>query len=133
LNIKYLYILFIAVVLSSCWNSPYKGYTETDSGLYYKLEMIGDGKLKPAPGDFLQLIITYKTKKDSIFFDTYSCNQTGKVILPFGHSSFIGSFEEGLTTMNAGASVSFIVSADSLFEKFFKMELPMFLRNMDTR
>lgn len=90
--------------------------------------MIGDGKSKPAPGDFLQLIITYKTEKDSIFFDTYSCNQTGKVILPFGHSSFIGSFEEGLTTMNAGDSVSFIVSADSLFEKFFKMELPLFFK-----
>jgi len=90
--------------------------------------MIGDGKCKPAPGDYLQLIITYKTERDSVFFDTHSSNQTGKVILPFNHSSFKGSFEEGLITMNAGDSVSFIVSADSLFEKFFKMKLPMFLK-----
>lgn len=90
--------------------------------------MIGDGKSKPKAGDLLQLIITYKTEKDSIFFDSYSSNETGKVILPFQHSSFIGSFEEGLTTMNAGDSVSFIVNADSLFEKFFKMELPLFLK-----
>lgn len=126
---KCLYILWVALVLASCWNnSPYKGYTQTDSGLHYKLQMIGDGKSKPAKGDFLQLIITYKTEKDSVFLDTYSCNETGKVILPFDRSSFKGSFEEGLTTMNAGDSTSFIVSADSLFEKFFKMKLPLFLK-----
>jgi FKBP-type peptidyl-prolyl cis-trans isomerase len=119
----------IVVVFASCKNnSVYKGYTETDSGLYYKLQMIGDGKLKPVKGDYLQLIITYKTEKDSIFFDTYSSNPTGKVILPFGSSSFKGSFEEGLVNMNAGDSVSFIVSADSLFQKFFKMELPIFIQ-----
>jgi len=120
---------FIAALLNSCWyNSPYKGYTPTDSGLYYKLQTIGDGKSKPFLGDFLQLIITYKTIKDSVFFDSYSSNETGMVILPFAHSSFIGSFEEGLTKMNAGDSVSFIVSADSLFKKFFKAELPLFLK-----
>lgn len=124
-----LYILIIAIVLSSCLNnSTYKGYTETNSGLFYKLQCIGDGKTKPSLGDYLQLIITYKTEKDSIFFDTYSTNETGKVILPFKHSSFIGSFEEGLTNMNSGDSVSFIVNADSLFEKFFKTSLPLFLK-----
>ncbi|MDP1744049.1 MAG: FKBP-type peptidyl-prolyl cis-trans isomerase [Bacteroidota bacterium] len=118
----------ITALLSSCWNnSPYKGYTRSDSGLYYKLQTIGDGKNKPAPGDFLQLKITYKTIKDSVFFDSYYCNETGMVILPFNRSSFKGSFEEGLTSMNAGDSNSFIVSADSLFEKFFNSELPLFL------
>ncbi len=125
---RYLYIV-VVLVLSSCWNnSPYKGYTKTDSGLCYKLQVIGDGKCKPAAGDLLQLIITYKTEQDSIFYDTYSSNETGKVILPFAHSSFKGSFEEGLTKMNAGDSVSFIVSADSLFQKFFKMDMPLFLK-----
>ena len=115
-------------MFSSCWKDErYKGYTETDSGLYYKLLAIGDGKKKPAAGDYLQLFITYKTEKDSVFYDTYSNNETGKVILPFQHSSFKGSFEEGLTKMNAGDSMSFIVNADSLFEKFFKAELPLFL------
>ncbi len=123
-----LYLLIVAIVSSSCLhNSAYKGYTETDSGLFYKLQSVGDGKAKPALGDYLQLVITYKTEKDSIFFDSYSTNETGKVILPFKHSSFIGSFEEGLINMNAGDSVSFIVNADSLFKKFFKAPLPLFL------
>lgn len=124
------YLVIVAIVLSSCRNnSVYKGYTETNSGLFYKLQSIGDGKIKPTLGDYLQLIITYKTEKDSVFFDSFSTNETGKVILPFQHSSFIGSFEEGLTKMNPGDSVSFIVSADSLFEKFFKADLPLFLKS----
>ncbi len=90
--------------------------------------MIGDGKDKPAAGDYLQLIITYKTIKDSVFFDTYCSNETGMVILPFAHSSFEGSFEEGLTKMNAGDSVSFIVNTDSLFKKFFNARVPSFLK-----
>ena len=122
--------LLVVIVLSACWNkSKYKGYTRTDTGLHYKLQVIGEGKKHPKPGDYLQLMITYKTEKDSVFLDTYSNNETGKVILPFQHSSFEGSFEEGLTMMNEGDSVSFIVNADSLFQKFFFSELPMFLNH----
>ena len=129
MKINRLYILIGVIVLASCGDiSPYKGYTETDSGLFYKLEMIGDGKRKPAFGDYLQLIITYKTEKDSIFMDTYSMNDIGMVVLPFNHSSFEGSFEEGLSTMNEGDSVSFIVDAEPLFSQFFKAKLPLFLK-----
>ncbi len=127
-KINYLGFIVFILFISSCWNnSPYKGYSQTKSGLYYKLQIIGDGAIKPVAGSLLQLSITYKTLEDSVFMDSYSYNETGMVILPFKHSSFKGSFEEGLTRMNVGDSVSFIVSADSLFEKFFKSELPFFL------
>ncbi|MBL0329423.1 MAG: hypothetical protein IPP64_08410 [Bacteroidetes bacterium] len=129
MKINRLYILVGAIVFASCGNnSPYKGFSETDTGLYYKLQMIGDGKRKPSIGDYLQLNITYKTEKDSVFMDTYSSNDIGMVILPFNHSSFKGSFEEGLTTMNEGDSVSFIVDANNLFTQFFKSDLPLFLK-----
>jgi FKBP-type peptidyl-prolyl cis-trans isomerase len=120
--------LVVLLSLASCINnSSYKGYTQTSSGLYYKLLTIGDGKSKPYPGCFLQLRMVYKTIKDSIFFDTYASNETRMVMLPFNHSSFKGSFEEGLTKMNEGDSASYIVSADSLFKNFFKADLPLFL------
>ena len=129
MKINKLYILVGAIVFAACGNnSPYKGFSETDTGLYYKLQMIGDGKRKPSIGDYLQLNITYKTDKDSVFMDTYSSNDIGMVILPFNHSSFKGSFEEGLTTMNEGDSVSFIVDANNLFTQFFKSDLPLFLK-----
>lgn len=125
--------LFVIVVLLGCIacnkNSKYKGYSENANGLFYKLQMIGDGKRKPAQGDFLQLVITYKTERDSVFLESKSYNETGMVILPFKHSSFKGSFEEGLVTMNEGDSVSFIVNSDSLFLNFFKTPIPLFLAN----
>ncbi len=127
-NRFYIAILLFSIALTSCWkNNKYKGYTQTETGLYYKLQAIGDGKKKPKIGEYLQLFITYKTDKDSVFLDTYSNNETGKVILPFQHSSFVGSFEEGLATMNEGDSLSFVVNADSLFSNFFKADLPIFL------
>lgn len=131
LKYRLLPVLFIVSVFSSCTNSTFKGYTETDTGLFYKLQVIGDGKRKPTFGDFLQLRITYKTAKDSIFLDSHSINETGMVILPFNHSSFKGSFEEGLNRMNEGDSVSFVVDAYNLFQKFFRSELPVFLNNGD--
>ncbi len=128
LKIKSLFLFVVVVGLTACLkDSKFKGYTETNTGLLYKLRMIGDGKRKPSAGDFLQLVITYKTEKDSIFLETNSCNETGMVILPFNHSSFTGSFEEGLVSMNEGDSVSFIVNSDSLFTRFFKTPIPLFL------
>ncbi|MCK6649546.1 MAG: FKBP-type peptidyl-prolyl cis-trans isomerase [Bacteroidia bacterium] len=117
---------------SSCFrDSDFEGYTKTDTGLHYKLLMIGEGKRKPTFGELLQLNITYKTMADSIFLDSYSINETGMVILPFNHSSFKGSFEEGLLNMCEGDSVSFIVEAKPLFKEFFKAELPYFLKEGD--
>lgn len=129
--LKQLLILFCIVLCSSCADSAYKGYTETDTGLLYKLKMIGEGKRKPLLGDYLQLQITYKTSKDSVFFDSYSSSETGMVILPLNHSSFKGSFEEGLTMMNEGDCVSFIVDASALFKNFFHADLPLFLKQGD--
>ncbi|MFL5763057.1 MAG: FKBP-type peptidyl-prolyl cis-trans isomerase [Bacteroidia bacterium] len=127
-----IYIVLIAVLVCSCGSdSRFKGFTQTDTGLYYKLQAIGDGKRSPSIGDFLQLVITYKTHKDSVFLDSYSSNETGMVILPFNHSSFEGSFEEGLVTMNEGDSVSFIVDGSKLFSRFFKAKLPLFIKDGD--
>lgn len=109
----------------------YDQYTQTDSGLFYKLQSFGDSTKKASFGDYLQLIITYKTRTDSVFFDTYTSNISGKVILPYNAISFKGSFEEHLKSMSEGDSVSFIVNADSLFLKFFKAELPVFLKKGD--
>lgn len=128
LRIKELGVICLFLfVFTACLKSKYKGYSQNANGLFYKLQMIGDGKVKPTAGDYLQLVITYKTEKDSVFLETNSVNETGMVILPFQHSSFKGSFEEGLVTMSEGDSASFIVNSDSLFGKFFKTPVPLFL------
>lgn len=127
----YTFLASLLLFTISCNTTPYEGYTASKSGLYYKLQMIGDGKKTPIIGDYLQLNITYKTANDSVFYDTYSSNETGMVILKFEKPSFKASFEEGLTKMSEGDSVSFIVNADSLFKKFFKMQVPIFFKRKD--
>ena len=125
-------VLVLFIFYASCYErSDFKDYSSTNSGLYYKIVSLGEGINKPTSGDYLQLTITYKTIKDSVFLDTYSYNETGMVILPFDKSSFIGSFEEGISKMNEGDVYSFIVNADSLFEKFFKRPLPLFLKQKE--
>ncbi|MEO6904505.1 MAG: FKBP-type peptidyl-prolyl cis-trans isomerase [Bacteroidia bacterium] len=129
LVIKKVTFLLLFFILFACNNqSIYKDYTQTQTGLYYKLQSIGEGKRKATSNDYMQLIITYKSTNDSVFMDSYSCNETGMVILPYNLPSFKGSFEEGLTKMNEGDSVSFIVNADSLFNNFFKIKKPFFIK-----
>jgi FKBP-type peptidyl-prolyl cis-trans isomerase len=124
-------LLLSAFIVFPCCNQheSFKGYTFTTSGLHYKIITLGDGLSKPTPGNYLQLSITYKTINDSVFLDTYSYNETGMVILPFNKASFNGSFEEGVGKMKVGDIYSFIVNADSLFEKFFYRPLPLFLKH----
>lgn len=126
-------MFLLPIVLNACLNNwKTDDYTKTSSGLMYKLCAIGDGDKRASFGDFLQLLVTYKTMNDSVFYDSYSHNISGKVILPFNQISFKGSFEEHLKDMNEGDSVSFIVNTDSLFLKFFKADVPFFLKNNPT-
>jgi FKBP-type peptidyl-prolyl cis-trans isomerase FkpA len=117
----------LSLIISCVNNSPFKGYTCSETGLYYKLLSFGDGKKVAKQGQFLQIYMALRTLDDSLFFDSYSNNETGKVFLPYGKTSFKGSFEEGLSKMSEGDSVSFIINADSLFFHFFKSHLPVFL------
>jgi len=66
MKISKLHILYIVIVLSSAviflLTKDYKNRHDI-----FKLQVIGRWKRKPSIGDFLQLIITYKTEKDSVF------------------------------------------------------------------
>ena len=129
LKSKFLIFGFSLLLLSACWQrSPYKGYSQSGTGLYYKLCAIGDGEVKPEKGDLLKMAITFKTLKDSVFMDGFSFNEMGVLIVPYKETpSFKGSFEEGLATMNVGDSTSFIVNADSLFQRYYNLPTPYFL------
>ena len=116
-----MFIALSIVLLYSC-GSKYKGYKETESGLYYKFHVQNADSAKPKQGDILTLSLKYGTK-DSVLEDSK------KYPFPFRlnlvPSQFKGDIYEGLSMMAVGDSASFIVKADSFFYKIARMpQLP---------
>lgn len=128
------FVLFTNVVwYYSCKKKEkYQGYSKTSSGLYYKLEEIGDGEVRPQKGDILQLHIAYAMMNDSVFLDTRYENAKGLILVPFSDPSYHSSFEECFSMMSEGDSVSCIVKARPVFDELFKERMPWFLKENDS-
>lgn len=132
-NISLLFLLF-ALLFSACDNKgELPGFSVTPTGLRYKLHSFGDGAkgaapLKPSIGDYLVLKLAYRTDKDSVFIDTYTSSMDGRKTVLFTAPSFRGGLEEGIAMLTEGDSATFVISADSLFRKVFKVPMPFFVK-----
>ena len=114
-------------IFSSCNQSPYPGYEQSESGLYNKFYNHDEAGVKPKVGDYVTINMLYKNDKDSVMFDSKknSRDGSGTIQFPLGESTFQGSFEEALMMMSVGDSASFKINADSLYLKVFRAkELP---------
>ncbi len=116
-----LLIVLSAIFIYSC-GGKYKGYKETETGLYYKFHVQNADSAKPKQGDILTLALKYGTK-DSVLEDTK------KYPFPFRLNllapQFKGDIYEALAMMAQGDSASFIIKADSFFYKIARMpQLP---------
>ncbi len=117
--------LLVISLSGACKKSKYPGYKETETGLAYKFIKEKSSNRMPKEGDIMSISMIYKNSKDSIIFDT---NQKGGPIkFPLQKATFKGCLEEGFAMMSVGDSASFIISADSLFIKTFKGQLPPFI------
>ncbi len=118
-----------AVTITSCNKSPYPGYAMSENGVYSKFYKHDEKGVKPAEGDYVRVVMSYKNSKDSVLFDSKK-NPSGKTYIefPLSKSTFKGSFEDALTMMSVGDSASFIISADSVYLKTFRAkELPKYV------
>jgi len=130
-------ILIIAVMLValsfvfvSCesGNDKYDGY-KSENGLVYKFHKKGDGTNTPKLGDFITVDMVYGTD-DSVMFDSKSLPQD--MILPITEHTFNGDIYDAISIMTIGDSVTFIMNADSVFKKLFRMNmLPPELDSID--
>ena len=123
-------VAFAAILLPSCNKSPYPGYDANENGVYSKFYTHDEKGVKPAEGDLVKILLSYKNNKDSVLFDSQKNNPTGKnyIEFPLSKSTFKGSFEEALGMMSVGDSASFMISADSVYLKTFKVkELPKYV------
>ena len=129
LRSKFIFLFFISLFFSSCIKTKEKflGFTKSETGLYYKLIAIGEGKYKPKKGEYLMLDLAFKTENDSLFLDTKNQNSYGNLFYEVKEPSFNASFEEGLMNMSEGDSMTFIVNSELLFTNYFNQPLPLFL------
>ena len=113
-------------VLTSCGkNKTPKGYTATESGLYYRFHTNNEGDT-PALGDLLDV--------------TMACtvNDTTPILKPAGNimrlmePQYFTDIMEGIALMHKGDSASFIVNIDSTFHYAFGLnQLPAELKSTD--
>lgn len=119
------------LTFSSCNKSPYPGYNSNENGVYSKFYTHDEKGVTPKEGDLVRLIMSYKNSKDSVLFDSKKGNPSGKnfIEFPLNKSTFKGSFEDALGMMSVGDSAGFMIAADSVYLKTFKVkELPKYIQ-----
>jgi FKBP-type peptidyl-prolyl cis-trans isomerase FkpA len=98
----------------------FKGFSESETGLFYKFKKIGNGNTAAKAGDYFLMRMIKKTMNDSVYADSL-------FITKMSSPSFKGSFEEGLAMMNEGDVYEFIQRADSFYNKYLNKEIPPFI------
>jgi len=128
-------LLFLAgsgLFLISCKESKFKGYEQTENGLYYRFFVKNDTTPQPQVGDGIAIqYIIKKQSNDSTIVNSKQVSRDGsgvtRSLLP--SPTFKGSIEDGILLMHKGDSAAFIISADSFFLKTNRMnELPPYVR-----
>ncbi|MFO7922261.1 MAG: FKBP-type peptidyl-prolyl cis-trans isomerase [Bacteroidales bacterium] len=126
-NLKYgiLLLFFPGIIIPGCRNpSEYPGYTRTDQGVYYRLNVIGDGTISPLPGDYITVDLSYATPEDSVFFSARRKFQLEKPL-------YKGSVEECFAMMKAGDEADFILDPDDFFSLTLGTTVPAFMKESD--
>jgi peptidylprolyl isomerase len=121
-------LLITATLLSCEPKSPFKGYTPTGTGLYYKEIVKGTGN-QLQQGDIIFPRLAYYIN-DSLLFTTADLPEPA--VDQVHESMFPGDIYEAFAMMHVGDSMSFMISADSTFRKQFRVtELPSFVKPGD--
>ncbi|MGM0496486.1 MAG: FKBP-type peptidyl-prolyl cis-trans isomerase [Bacteroidota bacterium] len=118
-------VLALIMLVSCSKDSRYKGFSKTDSGIYYKLHSFGESKKEVKPGDYITSDITYKKMNDSVFFD-------GRRKFQISEPSFEGSIDECFLMLTKGEKATFILPAKTFFNKTLETSLPSFFNESDS-
>ena len=95
------------------------------NGLRYKLYKTRKDTTKPGLGDWVSILMRYSTiikGKDTLLFDSKTQLKGAPVRFQLPPSDFRGDLYEGLGMLSAGDSALFVINADSLFLRTFRME-----------
>jgi len=117
-------ILLTAMALPA-FSQKFPGFLKTQTGLYYKIYKIGTDTLTPRIGNYVEFDMIYHGMshgKDSVFFNSQKQEHPAPVRFSLPRPGFKGDLNEGIAMLAKGDSGVFIVNADSLIFKTFKMK-----------
>ncbi len=118
-------LLIAAAVAVTLFQACSDGFKTSDDGLQYQVHTENSGE-KIKVGDVVTLQMVYRTDSDSVLFDTYKMGQPVKLMVT--EPTFRGDLMSGLTLLSEKDSATFLLNADSLFEKTFNFPRPEFIR-----
>jgi FKBP-type peptidyl-prolyl cis-trans isomerase len=106
-------LAILALIMSSCNTDGYKGYKQTGSGIYYKVDTKDNtDTMRVAVGKIITLEMKYYLD-DTVLFD--SRGRAGEMRFPVQESRYEGDFYEALQLFNQGDSGTFILRAGPFF------------------
>lgn len=118
-------LLFAVLIMHSCTNSKYPGYSDSENGVYYKVYEKSGDTLVAGPTDYVTLFMSYGLS-DTMLFESKSLDE--ELRFPMIEPTFEGDLYEALKMMSLGDSMGFVVVADSFYLKTAQMsELPDFV------
>jgi FKBP-type peptidyl-prolyl cis-trans isomerase len=110
--------LCTVVCFSACKEKKFRGFTKTETGLYYKITTKNkDGKV-PQEGDYLSLTVSFDADFDSTI--VIPSHDRGDVLRP---SVFGGDIFEAYSLLKEGEEGEFYIKADS-FIMYFMGAMP---------
>jgi len=86
-----------------------KGFSQTDSGLYYKMEKEGNGA-KPNKGQTVSVHYKGMLLNGNVFDSSYSRNQP--IDFAVGVGQVIPGWDEGIMMLNQGSKATFVIPSD---------------------
>jgi len=113
-----------AIMASSAFSQNFPGFSKTKTGLYYKIYKTSNDTVTPRTGNYVIFDMLYHGKshgKDSVFYNTKRQDRPAPVKFILPPPDFKGDLNEGIVMLSKGDSGVFLVRADSLFFKTFKM------------
>lgn len=125
-NRSVLLIISLLLLLFGCSkkSSRFPGFSVTENGIHYKLISLGDGSVKPEVLNFITVNISYRTIKDSLFFQ-------GLRKFQFSTPRYKGSIDECFMMLALGDSATFYFPADSFFRRTLEVSRPRFIASGD--
>ena len=114
----------LSILIFSCGENKFPGFSETSNGLYYKILGIGDGNRNAEVGDVVTAQIIIMSEKDSVLFDTKSFGLEGAVTFKLKEPQCKKDYSEGFQFLSEGDSAAFITDAYTLFIKINNETIP---------